>query len=98
MKLTFTITAALTLLSLPWWPSLSPVWVCFITCIVFFFGMKTRWWWLAGSALGLTWAVLSANLYQANVIHIISNPKDTTITGICGHPFYCEFGRASDYF
>lgn len=98
MKLTFTITAALILLSLPWWPVLPPFWVCSITCIVFFFGVKTRWWWLAGSALGLTWAVLSANLYQANVIHVISNPKDTTITGTVGTLFSEKAGAQAIIF
>ncbi|WP_205619403.1 hypothetical protein, partial [Salinivibrio socompensis] len=95
MKLTFTITAALTLLSLPWWPSLSPVWVCFITCIVFFFGMKTRWWWLAGSALGLTWLYYPQTcIKQRDPYHF--KPKGYYNHRHCGHPFYCEFGRASD--
>ncbi|SIN83509.1 DNA internalization-related competence protein ComEC/Rec2 [Salinivibrio sp. ES.052] len=98
MKLTFTLTAALTLLSLPWWPSLPPLWVCIITCIMFCFGCKTRWWWLAGSALGLTWAVLSANLYQADVIHIISNQKDTTITGTVGTLFTANSGAQAIIF
>lgn len=98
MKLTFTLGLAASILSLPWWPTLPPVWTCFIACIVFHFGWKKRLWWLAGSALGLTWAVLSATLYQADVIHIISSTEDTTISGSVGSLFSPKAGPQSIIF
>ncbi|OOE71598.1 DNA internalization-related competence protein ComEC/Rec2 [Salinivibrio kushneri] len=98
MTLTFTLTAALAVLSLPWWPMLPPIWVCIMTVIVFVVGWKRRWWWLAGSALGLTWAVLSANLYQADVIHVISHQEDTTISGTVGTLFSAKTGAQAIIF
>jgi hypothetical protein len=98
MTLTFTLTAALAVLSLPWWPMLPPIWVCIMTVIVFVVGWKRRWW-LA------CWKRVRAHLgcIVRKLVSSRRDPRHFTPRGYynqwdSGHPFQRKNGGASDYF